>query len=316
MNKKNNNLQEKQILYSVLQNSKIEITDGLDNELEEYIKIYVSDIPDNLSIKKYIKLGVSALSLLDNNNFKFEENTQKQIEILRIYIEKCIENKAFCKSNLFLAYVKDFLNKQLPSPTIYTNFVYSQKQLEEKIHLQDNNKKLNALLFNEKKIDLKKDYVCNGLIDLLICSLYEIFNNKFYIKKCENCNRYFITPVNKENVIYCEYLFNNTSLTCKQLMNRKNYLIKRKENVLSMKYATLIAKYNNKYVRESEKIEIKNIDEEEVNKYKNIREAFKKEYKRITSLVKSEKITISDALKMLEKFDKEVYYGSKGTNKK
>ena len=86
MNKKNNNLQEKQILYSVLQNSKIEITDGLDNELEEYIKIYVSDIPDNLSIKKYIKLGVSALSLLDNNNFKFEENTQKKIEILRIYI--------------------------------------------------------------------------------------------------------------------------------------------------------------------------------------------------------------------------------------
>ena len=86
MNKKNNNLQEKQILYSVLQNSKIEITDGLDNELEEYIKIYDSDTPDNLSIKKYIKLGVSALSLLDNNNFKFEENTQEQIEIFRIYI--------------------------------------------------------------------------------------------------------------------------------------------------------------------------------------------------------------------------------------
>ena len=323
MNKNNNVFKDRQILYSVIPTSKLELPFGLDEELEEYIKIYDSnisdivDISDNISIKKYVQLGISALSLLDNNNFKFDEKIKNEFEVLRIYIEKCVNDKSFCKSNIFLAYIKDSLNRFLPHPIIYTDFVYNESQIEKKLHLLDNSQKLNAILFNSNKIKLKKDYICSGITDLLICSLFEIFDNNFYIKQCENCNRYFITSIDKKNIKYCNYLFNDTSLTCKQLMNRENYLTKRKKDIFMKKYNNLLTKYRNKYVRESEKINIYNISTENLDKYENLIETFKEEHKKISKLIKSGSITPEDGVNMLDKFDKEVYYnGSSRTNKK
>lgn len=296
---------DKQILYSVMVNSDKEFTYGLDEELIEYIMLY-QDSKNCIKINKYIGLGVSALSLLDNNNFEFNENLQKEIDILRMYLMRCVDNDGFCNNNIFLAYIKETLHKFIPSPKIYTSLPYSDKQLDNNIVSEDNNSKLNAMLFNMNHIELKRDYVCDGIIDLIICSLFEIFSKNAYIRKCDNCGRYFVTTINKESIKFCNYISpENSRLTCRKLMNQTNYVNKRKTDILTNKYTALFNKYKNRYERAQDKKNVTNIDEEIVKKHKTKLENLKNKYRDIRDSIKKGKITKEEGVKILENFDKE-----------
>ena len=308
--------EDKQIMYSILETSKLEIVNGMDKELEKYIRLYDRDISEPIVINKYVKLGFLALSLLDNKEVRFNEDIQKKIEILRFYIEKCIKDKSFCKNNIFLAYVRENLNLLIPSPTIYTNYRYEKNKINENIESADINEKLNIMLFDSSKIELKKDYICSGIIELLICSLYEIFNNGFHIKRCENCKRYFVSQIDKKNIKYCSYLLPGLDVTCRDIMNKANYIEKRRNDVLQSEYNSLYSKYNNWYIRTSEKIKVENINSVEVEKNKKIREEFKKLYKNIKNEVKINNLDEKVAIQKLKEYDKEVSNGSKRTHKK
>lgn len=313
-----------EVLYSIFVNSNKEIIDGFEYELCNYIYNYNKfdkNFDSIINLKKeckcidfktYIDFGISALSILDNKDFFFPENINNELSYLRTYINKCIKNEKYCNSTLFLAYVKDVLHRFLPPCQYNTqNLPYSERQIDENILNTDNNSKLEAMLFNIYNIELRKDYICTGIIDLIICSLFEIFSKNYNIKKCQNCNRYFISKKSDKRIKYCNYYFSSEfpDLTCRKLKLNSDYVQKRKNNALRSKYGKLYNKYNNSYLRLDEKyrdtdkpIEIELEIKRRLTIVKKLQELYNEN---IRHQVKKGELTESEAIKMLENFDKE-----------
>lgn len=327
---------DREILYSVYVNCAKESIDGLENELYEYIYNYDKVEPDikndidyiksfkTIEVKSFIDFGVSALSILDNENISFSSNIDKELDYLRTYLNKCIKNKQFCNPTLFLAYVKHELHRFLPLPQYNVqNNPYSEKQISNDILNKDNETKLEAILFNIHNIDLRKDYVCKGIIDLIIVSLFEIFSKNYNIKKCQNCNRYFISKKSNANIKYCNYYSSNhPNSTCREYMSKAEYIKKRNNNNVQYKYNILYSRYNNRYSRLRDKYEhIKEIPKEiklEIEQKLNIVNKLQNLYNEdIISKLKNNEITEDEAMELLEDFEKEVEHnGSTRNNKK
>lgn len=327
---------DREILYSVFVNSNKETVYGLEEELYEYVYNYDKVEPDiknsidsiknfkAIEVKTFMQFGVAALSILDNENISFGLDIDKELDYLRTYLNKCIKNKRFCNPTLFLAYVKHELYRFLPSIQYNVqNNPYSREQISNDILNKDNETKLEAMLFNSHNIDLRKDYVCKGIIDLIIASLFEIFSKNCNIKKCQNCNRYFISKKSNDDIKYCNYYtYNHPNSTCKEYMTKAEYIKKRKDNSVRHKYGKLYNKYNNSYTRLSNKYVFREeIPEEikiEIKQKLNIVNELKNLYNEdIKPKFENNEITEDEAIKILENFEKEVKYnGSTRNNKK
>ena len=139
------------------------------------------------------------------------------------------------------------------------------------------------------------------LLDLYV-DLY--LQNKFSIKKCENCGKYFI-PKRKSNEIYCENIFKN-NLTCRDYAPKMKY----RKNIETDKIKNLNYKFGQRYTMKIKR-------EEKYNKRELLRrefEKYKEEYNNKKELNKKGKLKDDDFIKWLENQFKE--YDGKYSKKK
>lgn len=210
------------------------ITDDifLNSVLKEVKSYYMfPDIPNNIEIKKQLILGNIAFYLLDLPNLDCEQDIITKIELINIYLSYCITNSNYCNNKIFLAFIRDILNYDFPKGDIYSSYYYKDN---DKISNIEINEKLKLMLENVKQITFNKTYYCNNIIDLIIISIYEIFDKGYCIKRCKNCHKYFF---NKNSNKYCSYSsLQETSKSCYEYCTNISYLQKRENDPIRKKY--------------------------------------------------------------------------------
>lgn len=114
-----------------------------------------------------------------------------------------------------------------------------------------------------------------------------IDNNNLFVKKCKNCNRYFITS--KNNVVYCDRVITENNETCKDIGNKLSQ--KRKEQD-----ETVYGKYRSIYAKKAMLVK-RNPD---ITRYKKDYEKWKKEAKAFMTAIKNNEKKYDEFDKWLE----------------
>lgn len=217
----------------------------------------------------YIKLQEQTDMILDYCLFNPNRKSIKFTPIERLYVLRRIspsltllnENKAgFYSLNLFSSYPGD---------------------TEGEIYEFLKNKKNTVTEF-----DLILPYNMSSIIYKSLCS---ILKEKIYLKKCKNCNRYFIATKNSN--LYCSNIApGETKKTCKQIGRKKNFEnMKNKDEMLNLYYQV----YNRKSTMKSRNPDIK-IYSDDFNRFKEIG-------KKKVAKYKSGKITSEEFKNWIEK---------------
>lgn len=209
-------------------------------------------------IKRYVK----------NNERSLKEVFEEYIIVLKFWIEFCnyilinfyeLNPK---NSNKSISHTQSFIESIL-----YIEQIYNYKNIFEipkaNIRLQLNNgeeifdlyefirKNRNDLLhrdfrsyngFDIYSVNMIQEYSINSIEDFISISLIQILQNNIKLRKCENCDKLFIS-VNKSDEKYCTYKFNGKK-TCRDL-SYSIYLQKNElSNILRKRYRTENAKKN------------------------------------------------------------------------
>lgn len=139
-------------------------------------------------------------------------------------------------------------------------------------------------------IDVDPDYTSNNdnIYGILYITLFQfVLNNKYLIKKCKNCGKYFITDNSRIN--YCDNIFKG-SQTCKDIGNQIAQRIKQENDKVYGKYRKIYAK-KAMLVKRNPDIEV----------YKKDYEKWKKEAQHFMNDIRNEKKTYDEFDKWLDK---------------
>lgn len=129
------------------------------------------------------------------------------------------------------------------------------------------------------------DYTVKDIYTLFYISLcHLISNNKLFIKKCKNCNKYFITS--KNNIVYCDRIDIDSKKTCREIGNQFSQKRKENEEPVYKKYRQIYSKKSMTVNRNSD-----------IESYKKNYEIWKKES---SNFMKD----IRKGLKTYDEFDK------------
>ena len=138
--------------------------------------------------------------------------------------------------------------------------------------------------------DVEPDYSSSNdnIYGILYVTLFQfVLNNKYLIKKCKNCGKYFITDNPRIN--YCNNLYKGKQ-TCRDIGNQIAQRIKQENEIVYGKYRKIYAK-KAMLVKRNPDIEVYKID------YEN----WKKEAKEFMDAIRSEKKTYKEFDKWLDK---------------
>ena len=137
-----------------------------------------------------------------------------------------------------------------------------------------NNKNMNNddfCMILQKNIYYKTD------IDFLLGLLHCIFSTtkRYYLKKCNRCEKYYIT--NKTDNCYCnrKYEYNNKSISCSQIST----ILKKKNDYLDLN------KKHQSFLRNLRKCKNINITDNYIKEYKDAHKEKVKEYVRTGNIV-------------------------------
>ena len=131
--------------------------------------------------------------------------------------------------------------------------------------------------------DIEPNYSSSNenIYGILYITLFQfVLNNKYLIKKCKNCGKYFITDNPRVN--YCNNLFKG-SQTCKDIGNQIAQRIKQENEKVYGKYRKIYAK-KAMLVKRNPDIEV----------YKTDYENWKKEAKQFMDAIRNEKKTYAE----------------------
>lgn len=174
----------------------------------DYLKTYI------LEIEEIIKL-VDIYSNTDNNSI-YNDLTENE----KLFLFNVVENP----SNNFL-YPISKVETKIKLDNNYINILKFQREYLQKNHSNDKEKNRKILLDYIKNNDIQifSTYRINTIQELLNISFIEILKNKVTIKKCKNCNKFFITE-NRTDEKYCNRISpQNPSKTCKEYGAKKTY---------------------------------------------------------------------------------------------
>lgn len=138
--------------------------------------------------------------------------------------------------------------------------------------------------------DVEPNYSTSNenIYGILYVTLFQfVLNNKYLIKKCKNCGKYFITDNARIN--YCNNLYKGKQ-TCRDIGNQIAQRIKQENEIVYGKYRKIYAK-KSMLVKRNPDIEVYKID------YEN----WKKEAKEFMDAIRSEKKTYKEFDKWLDK---------------
>ena len=127
----------------------------------------------------------------------------------------------------------------------------------------------------------------SSVYSILYITLFKfVEEDKYIIKKCKNCGKYFITDNPRIN--YCNNLFKGNQ-TCRDIGNQIAQRIKQENEIIYGKYRKIYAK-KSMLVKRNPDIEV----------YKKDYEKWKKEAKEFMDAIRSEKKTYEEFDKWLE----------------
>lgn len=282
------------------------VMDTLCDECIKYYKLPIQST-NTYEIKPYMLLGEISLYILTSIDSKnYDEDTKRKLKHINNFLLKCLNDKNFCNTKIFLSYVRDVLKiTDFPKAFIYTSNYYN-----DTIEISDLSfdEKLEIMKKNVNDIILYKDYLCKNIIDLLIVSLYEIFSKNYTISKCKNCDRFFIS---RNSTAFCNYASpQNEKRSCLQYSRNTSYVKKRKQDKVKNMYNKICNLLNKRYTdAKNRKLELYDKAEEDMH-FKNY-DDFKKLYTdSLLPQFSSGKITKAELYKKLE--EKYNYYISLG----
>ena len=193
------------------------------------------------------------------NNEKIELKDLSPLEKLHIFVNtKNIEDYPILKHNEFNKVIK--INKDTSKIT--------ETELTRIIKDKDNN-----------RYAIQEIYKINNFYSLLFLELYFILQEKTYLKKCKNCDKYFLTT--NSAIIYCDNVFEDNK-TCREIGANKVFtknlekdeaynlyrkVYKKKQALAKLKGGTFEIEYNL----------FKNQGKDKKNAYK-LKEISKKEF--------------------------------------
>lgn len=225
------------ILYQLsnnLDNESIDTNDKYLNEIMKNVEKYylLPATRKDMIVKGQSFLGNIAFYLLNTPNLNIDKDTQNKIQLINSYLSSCLADSKYCNTKIFLSFARDILKIQrFPKGEIFTSDYYKDSDNIENTSL---NEKLTIFFNNSNEIKLNKSYECNGIIDLIVASIMEIFLQGYSIKKCRNCHKYFY---NKNSNMYCPYASpQNINLSCYTYSTNTSYVEKRKNDPIREKY--------------------------------------------------------------------------------
>ena len=131
-------------------------------------------------------------------------------------------------------------------------------------------------------------YITSNFFTVMFIYLFNILGKpRLFIKKCGNCEKYFITP--KENVSYCDRIVKG-NLTCKDIGNKEYQKRKQEKEPVYNKYRSILSK---KCMRAS-----RNSD---LNSYVKDYEDFKEKAQKYLNDIKEGKTTLEKFENWLDK---------------
>lgn len=170
------------------------------------------------------------------------------IRLLTIYnfVQLCSDNQKYCLNEyLIIMATKNGISVDGPSSFI-RNIPIDMETVNNKKSMRE---LLEAYGNSEKQFVFRRHYDCYMLIGLCIAILQEIFYNNRIIKKCPNCNRYFV-PLKRSDTIYCnEKSPQDPSKTCREYGIYTSYLKKTQTNEAIKLYKQIYNSKNNKMRR-------------------------------------------------------------------
>lgn len=188
--------------------------------LKQYFKDYIeqselttynnenSQIPNSSKFITSKIIGTLMFELLQMENIEYDKKTKENIEYFKYYLNKCIDNIEFCNNDIFLSCMQECLCLDLPKSELNIEDIYTIEQICDYNVINANLKEKTNIIYNNKNnIRYSKIYYCKNIEDLFICSLYELFDKKYYIRKCKNCSRFFVTKEKGKRIKYC---YNNS----------------------------------------------------------------------------------------------------------
>ena len=184
---------ERKEIENVYISSKEDLEEVLDKKLDEIYGRYKEEL-------EYYKLQIVDIIQYCLFNEKEELKDLKPIERFEIFINtKSIEKYPILNHNKF--------NKYIDLTIFYDNL--KEKELINYVKCKYDKPYLAKNIF-----DLKEIYEIDNFYDLLFLELYLVLQEKIYLKKCQNCGKYFVTP--NSAVIYCNNIFEKGK-TCKDI---------------------------------------------------------------------------------------------------
>jgi hypothetical protein len=128
-------------------------------------------------------------------------------------------------------------------------------------------KVLSGAIFNKPPTEIMAAYICEKVLDVLICSLYEAARNNIHIQACANCGEIFV--LNKADEKYCTRISPQySSMDCKAAAK---YIKQLKREDKDQAYRIYKSRYNSL----RKKIDNACYDPKKEEKYKKEFEEFK-----------------------------------------
>ncbi len=227
----------------------------LENELFNEAKKYNSGYVDSIVWYSFLATAKIELPLMKE---KYENINFDNLN----YVDMSIQKSGRNINNLLTK--NDFMEKQDKN---------KKRPLFESYHIDLLKENMNT---NKFCLISQKTIFYNNSIEFLVGVLHCIFstNKRYYLKKCDRCEKYYIT--NKLDNKYCNriYTFNNKNLSCSEISKilKKTY----KYTQLTKKHRNLLQSLNKN----------KHISFEYIEQYKTAHKRIIKEY------VKTAKINI------------------------
>lgn len=216
--------QFKNTIYSAYANEDICVRDMLcKNEILEISERVNQQFNVNFSADFYNMLQIEYKNKSYATSFsdaelppKINNFIKKELFDLIIIIDDYIELESPVPLNMFLSIYKNTTGMRPDSARIPPQTFHSLKK-----SLDSLNECRNPIYKNYD--DYITTYDCNGIIDLVNASMFEIIQKPYQIKKCGNCNHYFV-PFLRSDAKYCDRPISDVSnKTCKDVGREKTW---------------------------------------------------------------------------------------------
>ncbi len=207
-------------------------------DIDEYYNTYLESISKNLVI---ISKPLSALRTLQD---RYSHHLDKVLNI---------DNQQFSKltANQRLYLCKYFKIIDLKIEEFFSARTRFDVRLDDKLppSLENNPHDIISNIdsfveyIKKQKVTLTQSLYINNLHQLCYIEFLQMVEKNIYIRKCKNCNKYFI-PYNRPDTLYCDRLMSEDGKTCKDVGAMNIYREKIKEDPIMEMYNRVYKKYN------------------------------------------------------------------------